>query len=423
MVPQTHRCQAHLTSSWALRLLHRPAARSVKMQLLPGSQKAVPTSFVLHALAEDGQRPRGQQQSRVRPPLQRQRPGPQRPMDGRQRQQQRPQRQTPPFKQDSGSQLQEQQGSSPADQPQQARGLQRGQQQPGSDSRVASVGGPSQQMTAVSFCLQFDTQYGQRMRLVGSHHNLGAWQLRDGPDLSWTEGNNWRAVIELPAGTVHEYKYVLLDSHSGQALNWQRGNNSVLAIKAGEDRIEVMDNWEGQPGAAVMTKGASASRERRLLEWANDMEALVNTQRNDLRRSRMELAAATEDANQTRQELRVVRAELARSRAQQATERRKAAEMAAQNQRLQQHLQETTSSFREALQLVESLMGAEDILDDVDDQKDGDEPSAATLASIDDPRLGSLQQAGARRGTNGAVASEAESSASRLDESAAAKSR
>ena len=38
-------------------------------------------------------------------------------------------------------------------------------------------------------------------------------------------------------------------------------------------------------------------------------------------------------------------------------ERRKAAEMAAQNQRLQQHLQETTSSFREALQLVESLMG------------------------------------------------------------------
>ena len=42
-------------------------------------------------------------------------------------------------------------------------------------------------------------------------------------------------------------------------------------------------------------------------------------QRNDLRRARMELAAATEDANQTRQELRVARAELARSRAQQAT--------------------------------------------------------------------------------------------------------
>ena len=42
--------------------------------------------------------------------------------------------------------------------------------------------------------------------------------------------------------------------------------------------MQVMDNWEGQPGAAVLAKGATASRERRLLEWANDMEALVNTQ-------------------------------------------------------------------------------------------------------------------------------------------------
>ena len=173
MVPQTHRCQAHLPTSWAVGPLHRATARRLKMQLLPGSQKAVPPSFVLHALAEDGQRPRGQQQSRTRPPLQRQRPGPQRPMDGRQRQQQRPQRQTPPFKQDSDSPSQEQQSSGPAAQPQQATGLQRGQQQPGSESRVAPVGGPPQQMTAVSFCIQFDTQYGQRMRLVGSHHNLG----------------------------------------------------------------------------------------------------------------------------------------------------------------------------------------------------------------------------------------------------------
>ena len=42
--------------------------------------------------------------------------------------------------------------------------------------------------------------------------------------------------------------------------------------------MQVIDNWEGQPGAAVLAKGASASRERRLLEWANDMEAVVNTQ-------------------------------------------------------------------------------------------------------------------------------------------------
>lgn len=67
----------------------------------------------------------------------------------------------------------------------------------------------------------------------------GAWQLRDGPDLRWTEGDNWRATVELPGGTVYEYKYVLLDSYSGHALSWQRGNNSVLAVKSGEESVEV----------------------------------------------------------------------------------------------------------------------------------------------------------------------------------------
>ena len=42
--------------------------------------------------------------------------------------------------------------------------------------------------------------------------------------------------------------------------------------------LQVMDNWEGQPGAAVVAPGGTASRERRLLDWANDMEVLVNAQ-------------------------------------------------------------------------------------------------------------------------------------------------
>lgn len=41
---------------------------------------------------------------------------------------------------------------------------------------------------------------------------------------------------------------------------------------------QVIDNWEGQPGAAVVSRGASVTRERALLDWANDMEALVTTQ-------------------------------------------------------------------------------------------------------------------------------------------------
>ena len=48
------------------------------------------------------------------------------------------------------------------------------------------------------------------------------------------------------------------------------------------------------PGAAVVANGQSATREGRLLSWADEISALVATQRDDLRRSRMELVAAQE---------------------------------------------------------------------------------------------------------------------------------
>jgi hypothetical protein len=57
--------------------------------------------------------------------------------------------------------------------------------------------------------------------------------------MEWTDGDNWRATVELPSCSVYEYKYVLLDAYSGHALSWQRGNNSVLALKNNEDSVEV----------------------------------------------------------------------------------------------------------------------------------------------------------------------------------------
>lgn len=48
----------------------------------------------------------------------------------------------------------------------------------------------------------------------------------------------------------------------------------------------------GQPGAAVVADGLTETREKRLLNWAEEIAALVSVQRDDLRRSRMELVAA-----------------------------------------------------------------------------------------------------------------------------------
>ena len=108
-----------------------------------------------------------------RPPLHRQRPGPQRPMDSRQ-QQQSPGPASAPSSSSSAQQR-------PQSYPQQSPTLQR-PQRPGQLQQQlvqqrqtvpparASLG---RQHAVVYFSLQYHTVYGQSIRLVGSHDNLG----------------------------------------------------------------------------------------------------------------------------------------------------------------------------------------------------------------------------------------------------------
>jgi len=70
----------------------------------------------------------------------------------------------------------------------------------------------------------------------------GAWSLSQAADLTWAEGDNWHTTVDLPSGSLVEYKYVILDG-SGQAAAWQAGSNSVLAVKHSEDELEVFDTW------------------------------------------------------------------------------------------------------------------------------------------------------------------------------------
>jgi hypothetical protein len=61
--------------------------------------------------------------------------------------------------------------------------------------------------------------------------------------MRWTPGDCWVATVLLPAGGVYEYKYVLIDYESKQALEWQLGSNAVLAVVVSETEVKVVDNW------------------------------------------------------------------------------------------------------------------------------------------------------------------------------------
>lgn len=79
-----------------------------------------------------------------------------------------------------------------------------------------------------------------------------------------------------------EYKYVLLD-HSGQhAVAWQRGNNSVLAVRQSDDFLEVFDNW-WVPGVVTdvlscLVKGVGLAGRRDFLEGCGNWWVLADAE-------------------------------------------------------------------------------------------------------------------------------------------------
>lgn len=99
-----------------------------------------------------------------------------------------------------------------------------------------------------------------------------------GCELEWSSGDKWIAIVEIPAGAIVEYKYVLLEGDGLKAIAWQQGNNNVLAVGHSDDNLEVFDTWESGPGAAVVAAGEKTTREGRMLSWANEVEALFASQ-------------------------------------------------------------------------------------------------------------------------------------------------
>lgn len=124
----------------------------------------------------------------------------------------------------------------------------------------------------VLFKLGYEVQFGQTVRLIGSHPSLGSWQLDKAPVMEWSPGHVWVHTAELPAGSVVEYKYVVTQHGAFGGQSWQSGNNSVLAVSPEEDNVTVVDNWASAPGAVVVIDDSKElTKEDKLQKWASEM--------------------------------------------------------------------------------------------------------------------------------------------------------
>eukprot|EP00951_Prasinocladus_malaysianus_P029440 scaffold271917_cov47-Prasinocladus_malaysianus.AAC.1 len=58
----------------------------------------------------------------------------------------------------------------------------------------------AQQVTSVHITVQKEVPFGQSVKVIGGHPNLGEWNLDNALPMEWSEGNVWRADVDLPAG-------------------------------------------------------------------------------------------------------------------------------------------------------------------------------------------------------------------------------
>ena len=210
----------------------------------------------------------------------------------------------------------------------------------------------------VTFHLKYKVEFGQTLRLMGSVGELGDWDVKRGVALQWTNGDDWTAAVTLPAGIV-EYKYVVVHEESGSPHAWMQGNNCVLALSRSDASIDVYDNWEGGPGAAIVTAGGTvrATRESRLAQWAAEMTAHSEASRGQIRRTTMELAAARDDLRRVEEEKNQLTVELATETARRRGLEKGAAAVRADNERLMAELLRVREDAGASLRMAVEILG------------------------------------------------------------------
>lgn len=80
----------------------------------------------------------------------------------------------------------------------------------------------------VQFRIGYQTQVGEDLFIVGSHKKMGEWNQHHALPMQWSDGGNWFTDLELPAGGVVFYKYVVKQANG--SFRWQDGANNLLVL-------------------------------------------------------------------------------------------------------------------------------------------------------------------------------------------------
>lgn len=100
------------------------------------------------------------------------------------------------------------------------------------------------------FEIKHKLHYGQRLAVVGSSEELGAWDPSHAYSLSWNEDDLWQGEADIPR-TV-EFKFVVLGDED--VVSWQPGDNVCVSdLPAQAETVYIRSTSFDHPEALSLT--------------------------------------------------------------------------------------------------------------------------------------------------------------------------
>lgn len=87
------------------------------------------------------------------------------------------------------------------------------------------------QIKKIKFIIQYNTNFGEEVAILGSIPLLGFWKLEGKFKLKWNEGNIWTGEINMNKDNMKyfEFKYVIIEKNNIKL--WENGNNNIFGYE------------------------------------------------------------------------------------------------------------------------------------------------------------------------------------------------
>lgn len=90
-------------------------------------------------------------------------------------------------------------------------------------------------MVNVTFVVNYHTNYGQNIKIAG----IGGWDRSHDIAMTWTEGDNWTATVELAVGVEIGFKFIMVE---GDNVTWEKdGEGNERRYTPTETKTETLE--------------------------------------------------------------------------------------------------------------------------------------------------------------------------------------